>query len=1534
MRSLAAARARAALPRTAALLGAVALVSVLAPPAVLQGSGAARSAAAQPPSIEPTPQTDASVPARNVTMIGATPLESEAPGRNETWGVGQPTDTAGAVVVRYTSEGGWAPAPALLDAGGQPLSGFKLAPSPLAGEMTPTGSGVLVGTVGKQRLVLVRKPHSAFQQTAPVPTEGEVKAGEAPLLKAGEALFAAGRAPLIAALDEAGGEAGALVVPMYEHEGVEGGVLHWDGERWTRESIEIPAASREDFRVLAIGAGSPSNAWLLAQLSSKSTYPQGAVALFRRVPGVGAGASWSWKPVALSAGAGDAEAHPLTVPVREGAPAPLTVRGTGEPPTVTAQVLTVTSEGVWVDGERADVHTRAPASTTIFFAPEGLAKPGGTVAGTVRASWCELPSGAPAGTPQCDHELPEAIPDGPSRSIAWANPATPFGERVVTGLSEGVSLRLNGESFTRVLALGGSPPAGSVTEPGAALGAAFSTPNEGWLGEFTLPVHITTEPARSRLAQWPVPFRHPLVAIAPQPGAPVGALSSEALAVGDLGAVARYKPGEGWLPESLFGPGERVETPRLRAVAWPTPNRAYAVGDSGQMWLWRGETGLWERDPATPLNFRGNLLGIAFDPNNAARGYAVGSSEVGAGGVLLRYGKTWTQEEALPAEVQGASFTSIAFSGSEAIVAYRKLPDPRINRYVGGLLVNDGSGWRVDRGAAGALGENAPEAVAGLPDGGAAFVASGGLEGPHVYEREAAGAPWQSKPMPGFGGGSLALFREGGVLRAVTAGGGAGSNYANESEPQSPPGLPPILIGPYGIVGGGADSGGILRQTASGWSDEGHELNPANEVSGNYSFHDVPYRPDPILAVLIDPTDTQGWAVGGDLGSEASLETGEVARYPADGVAPAGVGASQVPTHSEDATFAIGGGAQCAAPCADRARAGIGPDVWLGAALARAGQISGVRAFLYTGPRVATGETSGLKTVPIPFGREFERYAAVLASSPLPVYAAASPQDLNARPESQGTEATFERVFDGFQEPFGGGAPAAGLPPAPGERLSESERQQCAGEVGCEAAYYAMDSEGSAGAVRIIVLDDSREVDPTQLGWLAGRLDDAGKEGKPAIVVGAADLNAQITAGDVQAAAVAHALYSGGASAYFYDAREENVQAPLLGGDGSIKEFGSGTLGYVNVVKERFGDFHGASGFLLGQVDVAARDPLTNRAPVSARLIPSIDELALEAKEGILLRRSEPALFDGLARRPRAGTRAVGGSDRSEVDPYIPIPSNCVGSVCATALLPEYTFSSSRPDIGDFVKPNLASSNSRAVEQGLDGKPIPDPQSGLFCAYNAGTTIVTVSAGGLSSSLPVTVQAGSVRQPCGTVPLKELTAGSQSTPAPVPPPAPAPGPASPPSSSPPPVVPIPPAPLAAPPAPPSRPTPAPPAPFFLPPALATPVLAFVPPPVPTPARPTPPSGTSAVTSPIEVAEHEEEEEEATESVSNQALAYRAPEHEPSSLYILGIVLLAAFAGASTRRRMRGGRRDLRVAPATLTSMRAQRRTTASSRRHR
>ncbi len=1501
-------RGLAAIALAAALaLGALALAGAL------PGSGASERAAALP-SAEMLAQTDASVPARQVTMIGATPEEAGAPGPNETWGVG--LEGAKTVVVRYSGASGWT-------LGGALPNGFRAEDSPLTGAMTPRGAGVLAGTVpeegaGPRQVLLVRSPGGAFSETARI-TKGknEAEGGEA-LLGEHEELFGTHRAPLIAALDEEGGSAGALIAPAVLGEGVEHQVLHWDGHEWTSEPIAIPTPSAESFRVLALAASSPHNAWLLAQLASSGSYPAGAVALFRRVEEAG---HWSWKPVALSPGSGDGEAHPLTLVDEHGASAPFTVANTGNPPSVQAQLLTVTSAGVWVDGERADIHARTPDSATLFFKPEGA---GG---GKIEGSWCVPP---PEGGAACQLELPHALPIGSGRSLAWDD-GSRFGQRVITGLSGGELMTLHGEVFATVLSLGAGASAEEV--PGGRFGAAFSSATEGWLGMGGLPIHMTRSLAPSKLKPWPVPFRHPLLAIAPAPGQPIGALSSEALAVGDRGAVARYKPGQGWVPESLFGPGGRVETPRLRAVAWPTPMRAFAVGDQGEMWLWRGETGLWEHDPAEPLNFRGDLLGVAFDPSNPQRGYAVGSTGVGLGGVLLRYGKSWIQETELPAEAQHAVFIGIAFAGSQAIVAYRSQPNPHEQRFVGGLLLNDGSGWRVDQEATGLMGSAQPEALAGLPDGGAAFETTG-PEGPRVYERESAGSPWVATPtpLPGQSAGSLSLFREAGALRAIVSGGGGVTNQSEGQSPPpgAPPNLPPILE-PVA----GQESGGLLRQTASGWNDEGHELNLVGKPAGGYQEQDLPYRPDSIFDVLIDPSGTQGWAVGGFLEAEEHVETGDVERYPADGVKPTGEGSEEVCVDGEaskgsrtvpatsscgeetaaeraesgarDVTFAFGGGAECVAPCSERANAGIGPLAWLSKAVALAGGIPGVQSFIYTGPSVSAGTVSGPRSVSIPFASELETNASILDSgASLPVYMAAAPQDLDARPEREGTEATLESVLKAFN-------------PGQVEHQSSEVEAGCASTVGCQAAYFSFNDAG----VQVIVLDDTGDVDNAQLGWLVGQLGAAESSGTPAIVVGAADLSAQKDAGDRRAEEVIEVLVRDGASAYFYDSPNEDAKKPLTVGGESIESYGSGTLGYGDISNERFGNFHGASGILLGEVEVKKYDPVSHRAPVLARLIPVIDELAIEAKSGVLLRRSQAAMFAGLARRPRAGSSSGLTFPEQRVDPYVPIPSIC-SPECPTGLLPEYTFTSSDTSIGDFVEPNLATPEPHPPLQGPDGKPIHDAHSGLFCAYNPGPTTVTVEAGGLKSSLLVNVQPGSVREPCGTVPAKRtLASHSQNATAPPPPPPPQPAPqGTAPTSSlalPPPAVPL------ATPVPPALPHPGV-LPAFVPlAALPAPLIPFVPPPVPTPARPTPPSGTSAVTSPIEAAEKEEEEEEAPESVSNKAVAYQPAEHEPVPLYLLGVVVLAAFAGASIRRRPRG-RREIEVARATVSSARRQRRT--------
>lgn len=191
---------------------------------------------------------------------------------------------------------------------------------------------------------------------------------------------------------------------------------------------------------------------------------------------------------------------------------------------------------------------------------------------------------------------------------------------------------------------------------------------------------------------------------------------------------------------------------------------------------------------------------------------------------------------------------------------------------------------------------------------------------------------------------------------------------------------------------------------------------------------------------------------------------------------------------------------------------------------------------------------------------------------------------------------------------------------------------------------------------------------------------------------------------------------------------------------------------------------------MVVSVATADRNPTNNRAPVTAVAIPNIGSLALDAEGGTLLKRSEVTLFDALARRPLAGTAWTQGTGGTVnflgPQPYDAIPFDCSGPACANEIPEQATFSSSNPDIGDFVQHDATSQDPLQVAVGQNGQPIADSSSGLFCAYNAGTTTVTVAAGGLSYSLPVTVQAGSVEQPCGTTPLKNAPPVTTTTAAP------------------------------------------------------------------------------------------------------------------------------------------------------------------------
>jgi hypothetical protein len=1385
-----------------------------------------------------------------------------------------------------------------LDEGNQPYRGMQ--PNRLSALIAPHGGGLLAGQdpsrpAGQRTVVLAREPGGRFKVLPEPPTGALPAAGEGGDPHAGTLLEGEGEGEGVVAdsvVENAGHIEAFFGVLGRNRDEL---VLRWNGAHWSQEPVELPGGYSDGFTTLAIAGNSPQNLWLLGKASSESGL---GIMLFKRiVNGAGEG---HWQEVELGSALFSQAATP--------AQSVSNVSALNSP----AQPLTVSDQAVWIDGNLQASGGGGDGYDFTLYYDIAQAK--------VTASWCDARNGG--GEALCTHPLGARFGRlAGYRSFAFDGAG--FGSRIVTNplqpdggdsTNRGTYLSLEGTTFQRM------PGAG----PNSASGGAFYSPSDGWLGG---PVQITGRSQPQRLTSWPVSARAPFTAVAPAPGTTPGDPNAQALAAGADGAVARYVPGQGWQREFLLTSSGAVSSPTLRAVAWPESNRAFAVGDLGALWVWRAETGLWEKDPATPpAGTHADLMGIAFDPNDPALGYAVGLS-----GTLWRYDKTWTQEplpepfkresEGAPAEALNANFTSVAFAGSEAMVVAEH-----------DLLVDGGSGWRVDPEVhallAGLPNGASPKlnVVAGLPNGGAVLAGRD-----IVLERDGASGTWHFSEQPIVDETAVAAsaYMDGAKVRAVLS---VVPEFAYPPPlilPLEDPNVPPPLIPPNPLPGDGY----LLRETGGGWEDEERAAYAGDS-------EDRPIKADPIAALDLGP-DGSGWAVGGwsghadaagrgtDNGGSGqtvreNVQTAGIYRYAPGGGAqgPPSASSSSVPLQPSLATFAVAGHAECAESCADLAGEGIAPDRNLTTALSAidglAGQPGGPRALLYTGGRETPGQ--GPESA-----AEADRYAQLLAQGGgLGVFGAVSAGD------SEGVSASaFGAAFAGFPAPFGQGGLPAGMStanvPAPGGAVHPGAR-----------THYAFDSTGPAGTVRVIVIDNSRgslaASDPyqnpsePQAPWLGQMLSDARARAIPAIVLGSRELNPGLPpALNVATDAVEEAqiMVSGGASAYLYERPEETRSSRIPAGAArSIPEYGTGTLGYRSAISGSFAAgqpdaLFGATGYLLVSVNVAQRDSATNVAPVTVRLIPLVQSLSLNPLDGTLLRRSAPALFEGLARRPVSGDRwgqasADGSPNPPGASPYSEFPQAlCLQSDCASKVEPEYTFTSSEPEIADFVEHDPYSTNLRKPLQDSAGHVIPDPKSGILCAFNAGNTVVTISAGGLSYSVPVTVLGGSVQQPCGTVPLaasrfpKPAAAASAGAPSPPPPsPAPAPAPIAPPP--PPPAAPAPPAAKPA-----IKPPPAAAALLFTP-LLLTPqggVPAIPPPPAGAFARPIPPGGAT-----VRVFEEKKEEEEATEQ--SQAFA----RYWPGGYGLpLGVLILLAAAGFSIGRDRRSRPRDPALARVSLQS---------------
>ena len=863
--------------------------------------------------------------------------------------------------LRYTDGGGWQVFDTPVSEG-QPYRGPN--PNRLSARITPAGGGVLVGRdssrpPGEQAVVLYHDPGGSWRtvQAPPASVLLPAEAGQP-----AEALAAdnGGGAIADAAFDESG-HTGLLFAPKGRD--VENAVIHYDGNGWTREEVKVPAGSEAKFHILAIDATGPANAWAIAEAAE--TLGRSFVLLHR----VDAGGEWEW----VEQGIGAAKFADRDTPA-EGIEDLAPIGGAAQP-------LTVTQEGVWVD--LTGTIEGAPHDATIYY---------GIGAGAVTGSWCDAsPCSAPLGI-KFSRQLGY-------RSFAW--PGGGFGTRVVTNpldpgggeeTNRGTYLRFEAGQFVRMPGGGGNFRSSG----------AFSSVDSGWLQG---PVEISGKSQPDLLRPWPIPLRAPLTAIASAPGAPQGSLSSGALAVGAEGAVARYVPGQGWQREYLTTSSGAVNKSTLRGVAWPEPTHAYAVGDRGAMWEWNADDGLWIADPGVPIGFEGNLMGVAFDPANPSRGYAVGKN-----GALLGFGKSW-ETEPLPPGFAGANFTSIAFAGSEAIVAAG-----------GDLLVNGGNGWQVDA-SAHALLHSVPNAnpqlyaVAGLPDGGA--VAAGRDV---AIERDGPGQPWHfsDQPLPGSTAIAAAATRPspGGPVRAVLSVVPQLSYPPVDELPPPDENVPPPLIPPNPPPGDGY----LLRETSGGWEDE-------QRTSFAGSGPDRPVKSDPTLALLLEASGS-GWAVGGwsgeadaaGRGTSASgsggaqvrrrVETAAISRFgPGAASAPTTMRGSPVPMPAGPVRLAVAGNAECEQACAELAPQSLGPDQTLSAALGMVAGMRGTwgpRALLYTGNRVAGG--LGLT--------DGARFAALLGSQGgLPVFPALGSADIG---DGSGA-AAFQSSFAGFPAPLGSG---------------------------------------------------------------------------------------------------------------------------------------------------------------------------------------------------------------------------------------------------------------------------------------------------------------------------------------------------------------------------------------------------------------------------------------------------------------------------------------------------------------------------------
>ncbi|MBO9532886.1 MAG: hypothetical protein J7513_07935 [Solirubrobacteraceae bacterium] len=1117
-----------------------------------------------------TPHAPTSTTPSQAVLLRGTPLGDARPAA---WSREAPLGVTGTPL----PDGTWRPA----DGTDAPADRTPAGPDGLlhAGSGTPAGAAALLvritpGSSAPARdALLARTTDGRFHELPPPPAELVAPAASA---------FSGASATTVpmAAVDEPTdpdhpdrGRTGVLLAPAGGD-----GVLRWDGWRWIEQPWQSEAGALAGPRTAAALAATPAGDVVALFAGDADGADAPRVRLARLDPAAGA-----FRPVAAAGSA------------LLGGPLPAGITGI-QPVTAPGSALTVSDNHWWIDLV-VSRGTDGPASATVHLVPPARAvtpdpspgttpPPSGTPAATATpeptspgttpqspepspsptttttppraanatAAWC---SPALAGTSGCTSALGFEFARGRGyASAAFDDPTQPYGQRAIsspvipeaTGTTpereasaSGGFLELTGATF--VLRSGVGDDGTAETQS-----AAFAADGYAVIGGARVVGHTTrrsdTPDATSTTAAIDDTDTGELDAIADVVLSPPGTPADQrgAIEVSAVAGMRRQQGDQRWTWVNSFLTSGNSRDDRLRfitAAAWSRPNRLFVVGHGGLAAIIQPPAAVYDPYVATSAP-SGDLtdLGDQSFTDVAASPSDDEAWAVGLDGALARWHDAWDASPSLPGDYASADFFSVAYAGSEALVASSE-----------GLLVANRGSLLPDADLAALMRADgrppATHVVAGTADG--AAVVDG------RYLRAGSGARWQRLASPIEGDVvALAIWRD----RTDTAVPGTASTTPGAT----------ATLGGLRIAASVADTGRPVRgeevtirdgEKASdvvtterppivqdgrlvvlgpdGWVDR--QQAPLGPPSGR----DLSAWSPPLASIAVDG-DGNGWVAGGagsyydfNVGTfsatpqsfEASLGNVGFDTRPAEdqlsgpretvaaGARSRAAAARQDDTVAIDAepgtndapAVLVGGHPACLDECAGRGDQGIAPDAVVGDALATAERFGTATASSVVPPVVigggrASGDGPGLTEAGA------SRYLELLRSRPAVSALAAIGTGDAKTAASRKAFARVARVLlaDTRKVPVSGPQRAT-IVSSVDEPVPPIDRP------GSDTVAYAADIPTDRGvSVRLVVIDNAGGTlrggpDGTQAEWLTDILGRAREEQKPVLVVGAARLD-------------------------------------------------------------------------------------------------------------------------------------------------------------------------------------------------------------------------------------------------------------------------------------------------------------------------------------------------------------------------------------------------------------------------------------------